>query len=101
MLNQFNKVCSGPGELADKRKVNGLTPHQTDRILDLLFTIKGTTSQVSGLFNTWDKDAATRGLSLFVRCNAGKTKRYNNLKATVIKKPNREFLRYTRKVEQN
>jgi hypothetical protein len=36
-------------ELADKRKVNGLTPHQTDRILDLIFTIKGRSRACSTL----------------------------------------------------
>jgi hypothetical protein len=40
-------------ELADKRKVNGLTSHQTDRILDLpdfkKSTIKGTTCRELGL----------------------------------------------------
>jgi hypothetical protein len=39
--------------LADKRKVNCLTPHQTDRILDLpdfkKSTIKGTTCRELGL----------------------------------------------------
>jgi hypothetical protein len=36
-------------ELANKRKVNCVTPHQTDRILDLIVTIKGTTCRELGL----------------------------------------------------